>query len=115
MLDVPLPPSHHHKNKQAKAAWREEARAALAGLQRPTSQTYELVLDMYGPWRNDAGKVDARQPDCKNLLWELEDLVAEVVGYNDRLHFRVVVNKRQSSFPRCTVWLRPCGLYPEGT
>ncbi len=114
MIEIPLPPSHHHKNKQAKAAWRDTARVALVTLQRPTSRTYELVLDFYGPWQREDGTIDPKMPDCKNLLWELEDLIAEVLGYNDRANFRVVLNKIRSDFPRCTVWLRPCPVISPG-
>ena len=114
MVTVPLPPSHHSKDKQAKAAWAREARAALSCLQKPTAITLELVLDFYAPWFGDDGKLVYKMPDCKNLLWELEDLVADALGYNDTRHWRVVLNKRQSSNPRCEVWLRPLGVYSPG-
>lgn len=115
MIDVPLPPSAHSKDKPTKQEWAEAVKQALQGLQRPPGSSFEVVLDFYGPWRDDGGKRDVRMPDIDRMASALLDLIAQVAGYNDRENDRVVMSKRQSSRPRCTVWLRPCGIYSEGT
>ena len=71
-------------------------------------ESYELVLDFFGPWFRPDGRRDHKMPDCKNLLWELEDLIADVLGYNDRQNDRVVLNKHESHRTYCLVSLNRC-------
>lgn len=105
-VHIPLPPSHHHKNKQAREAWKQQAALALRRLPVPPG-TIEILLDFYGPFLNAKGEPAHKQPDVKNLVWELEDFVADSLGYNDRRHFRIVATKHVSRSSYCTVELRP--------
>lgn len=104
---VPLPPSHHHKNKQAKREWAERARDALRSLACPISPLVAIHIDYYGPWLKDDGTPDPKQPDLKNLYWELEDLVEKATGRNDRCHFRAVLTKHTSPRNVAVVELKP--------
>lgn len=113
MIDLPLPPSTHSKDKQAAKDWAEQVKQRLEGLQRPPGSSYEVIIDLWGPWRDENGKRDPKMPDIDRMIYKLLDLIAQAAGYNDRCHDRLVVNRHQSTFPRCTVTLGACPLlYP---
>lgn len=114
MIDLPLPPSTHSKDKAASAAWAVQVQMCLEGLQRPPGTIFEVVLDFYGPWFKDNGELDPKMPDIDRMIHKLLDMIAKQCRYNDRANHRVVMNKISSSYSRCTVWLRPCPLIHPG-
>ncbi len=108
-LPVPFPPSHHHKKRWVKVAWAEAVLSLVRSsfVAPPPGDVYEFRLDIYGPWRRADGTLDPKMPDCKNLVWELEDIVAEALGYNDRANWGLTVRKHQAALKFCVVTLRP--------
>jgi hypothetical protein len=89
-------------------------RPLLRNLIRPDGDSFELVLDLYGPWRKPNGRRDPHMPDCTRCVTLLEDLIAEAVGVNDRCNDRVVVQRFQSPVRICVIWYRKCGVLSPG-
>lgn len=114
MIDLPLPPSTHSKNRDAMRSWAADVAVLLSNLQRPAARTFEVVLDFHAPWFRADGTLDPKQPDIDRMVHHLLDLIASQCGYNDRANHRVVLNKVQSQQRKCVVWLRPCPLQVPG-
>ena len=116
MLDfnLPLPPSYHRKGKTALLDDFKRAVSYLIGNSSIGDGEYELVLHFHANWYTKDGAI--LRKDLKNLVWHLEDAIAEAMGYDDCQHFRIVCDKRND--PNDTyvrVILRPLdGLPPEG-
>lgn len=109
MVTLPLPPSIWRKDKKAREAWKLMTGPLIKRLRLPDGPV-EIILDFYAPFLNSKGKPNARMPDTKNLVYPVEDWVAECLGYNDRRNFRLVATRHHSRQSRCTVQLRPWRL-----
>ncbi len=105
-MHLPLPPSGHSKDKDARRRWREETLTRLRNLPFPREGLIEVVIDYYGPWLRDDGSPHPKKPDLKNLYGNLEDLIEKATGRNDRCHFRAVLTKHNSKREYCVVSLR---------
>lgn len=108
MITLPLPPSSHHKNAQAKAEWREQVIPLIrAILVLPASVELELVVHLYAPWYRDGFDINPNLPDWDRLVTPLQDAIADAMGFNDRRVMRAVVDKYPSDEQYCVVWLNP--------
>lgn len=90
---LPFPPSHHYKNKAAHRAYAEAVLRLLEHEPRAFGGAKRLILEFHSDswWRD--GEVNRRAPDLKNLVWELEDLIAEALGYNDAENHELIARK----------------------
>lgn len=95
MLDInlPLPPSYHRKDKTALLESFRSAVSYLLGASAAEEGIFELYLHFHAKWYTKDGEVLWK--DLKNLVWHLEDAIAEALGYDDCRHFRVVCDKRE--------------------
>ena len=103
---LPLPPSSHHKNKQAKADWRAQVIPLIqAGMTLPLATELELIVTLHAPWFDHGFHIDPKLPDWDRLVTPLQDAVAEALGFDDRRVMHADVWKRQSDTVFCTVEL----------
>lgn len=113
MIQLPLPISSHTKQAAVREAWREQVRPLLRSLYA-NGDSFEFLLDCYGPWRLPNGKRNRKMPDASRMLTLLEDLVQEATGINDNCNDRIVVQRFQSEQTYCTLIYRQCPpLFPS--